>query len=330
MPRSMSPCRSCPLDKPRYLMGVGAPEDIVEGVARGIDIFDCVLPTRVARNGGLLTRRGRMNLRNARYTRRSAAGRAGLRLLLLPAFQPRLPAPPVQGRRDPRPAPGDGAQRPLHDSADGRDPRPHRRRHVRRVSTRSSWTATSCPTRKCGTRNERWRRPAQANHRKDCMNFIQAIILGIVQGVTEFIPVSSSAHLVLVPWFFGWPDPTVWPSTRSCTGARCSPSSSTSATTGQGMVRGFFRSLTTRGPWNSAPGGRLADEHNRLAWWIIIGTIPAAIIGFAVQSFFESLFASRVSRGLLPAGHRRAARPGRAIRQGPPPTGDHCAWPTFC
>jgi queuine tRNA-ribosyltransferase len=48
-------------------MGVGAPEDIVEGVARGIDIFDCVLPTRVARNGGLFTRSGRMNLRNARY-----------------------------------------------------------------------------------------------------------------------------------------------------------------------------------------------------------------------------------------------------------------------
>ncbi len=56
-----------PADKPRYLMGVGAPEDVVEGVARGIDIFDCVLPTRVARNGGLLTRGGRLNLRNARY-----------------------------------------------------------------------------------------------------------------------------------------------------------------------------------------------------------------------------------------------------------------------
>ncbi len=57
-----------PADKPRYLMGVGAPEDILEAVARGIDIFDCVLPTRVARNGGLFTRHGRLNLRNARYT----------------------------------------------------------------------------------------------------------------------------------------------------------------------------------------------------------------------------------------------------------------------
>jgi queuine tRNA-ribosyltransferase len=56
-----------PAYRPRYLMGVGAPEDILEGVSRGVDLFDCVLPTRAARNGGLLTRRGRMNLRNAQY-----------------------------------------------------------------------------------------------------------------------------------------------------------------------------------------------------------------------------------------------------------------------
>jgi queuine tRNA-ribosyltransferase len=57
-----------PGHRPRYLMGVGAPEDIIEGVARGIDIFDCVLPTRVARNGGLFSRLGRLNLRNAQYS----------------------------------------------------------------------------------------------------------------------------------------------------------------------------------------------------------------------------------------------------------------------
>jgi queuine tRNA-ribosyltransferase len=56
-----------PTDKPRYLMGVGSPEDLVNGVARGIDIFDCVLPTRVARNGSALTRIGRINLRNLQY-----------------------------------------------------------------------------------------------------------------------------------------------------------------------------------------------------------------------------------------------------------------------
>lgn len=57
-----------PVDKPRYLMGVGAPDDLVEGVARGIDLFDCVLPTRLARNAALLTRQGRINLRNARFS----------------------------------------------------------------------------------------------------------------------------------------------------------------------------------------------------------------------------------------------------------------------
>ncbi len=56
-----------PADKPRYLMGVGTPEDLVEGVARGVDIFDCVLPTRVARNGQALLRTGKFNMRNARF-----------------------------------------------------------------------------------------------------------------------------------------------------------------------------------------------------------------------------------------------------------------------
>jgi queuine tRNA-ribosyltransferase len=56
-----------PEDKPRYLMGVGTPEDLVECVARGIDMFDCVLPTRFARNGGVITRTGRYNIRNAQF-----------------------------------------------------------------------------------------------------------------------------------------------------------------------------------------------------------------------------------------------------------------------
>ncbi|MFZ2651305.1 MAG: tRNA guanosine(34) transglycosylase Tgt [Burkholderiaceae bacterium] len=56
-----------PRDKLRYLMGVGTPEDLVEGVAAGVDMFDCVLPTRNARNGHLFTRFGDLRLRNARY-----------------------------------------------------------------------------------------------------------------------------------------------------------------------------------------------------------------------------------------------------------------------
>ncbi len=56
-----------PVDKPRYLMGVGSPEDIVDGVARGVDVFDSALPTRVARNGSLFTETGRVNVLNAAY-----------------------------------------------------------------------------------------------------------------------------------------------------------------------------------------------------------------------------------------------------------------------
>jgi queuine tRNA-ribosyltransferase len=56
-----------PLHRPRYLMGVGSPEDLVNAIARGVDMFDCVLPTRLGRNGSLFTDDGRANIRNARY-----------------------------------------------------------------------------------------------------------------------------------------------------------------------------------------------------------------------------------------------------------------------
>ena len=56
-----------PQDKPRYLMGVGDPIDIIEGVIRGVDMFDCVLPTRIARHGNAFTRTGKINLRNAKF-----------------------------------------------------------------------------------------------------------------------------------------------------------------------------------------------------------------------------------------------------------------------
>lgn len=56
-----------PKDKPRYLMGVGDPIDILEGVSRGIDMFDCVLPTRIARHGNCFTKSGKINIKNAKY-----------------------------------------------------------------------------------------------------------------------------------------------------------------------------------------------------------------------------------------------------------------------
>ncbi|NOT25855.1 MAG: tRNA guanosine(34) transglycosylase Tgt [Acidobacteria bacterium] len=59
--------RRLPSDQPRYLMGAGTPEDLIECVARGVDMFDCVMPTRNARNGQLFTSQGRVNIKNARY-----------------------------------------------------------------------------------------------------------------------------------------------------------------------------------------------------------------------------------------------------------------------
>ena len=56
-----------PKNKPRYLMGVGTPEDIIEGIYRGIDMFDCVMPTRNARNGTIFTKYGRINIKNSKY-----------------------------------------------------------------------------------------------------------------------------------------------------------------------------------------------------------------------------------------------------------------------
>jgi queuine tRNA-ribosyltransferase len=63
----IEPC--LPKDRPRYLMGVGRPEDIVEAVRRGVDMFDCVMPTRNARNGFLFTRHGTLRIRNAKFAR---------------------------------------------------------------------------------------------------------------------------------------------------------------------------------------------------------------------------------------------------------------------
>ena len=64
--------RELPADRPRYLMGVGTPEDLLFGIAQGVDLFDCVLPTREARHGTLLTSRGRVKIKNARHRTSSA------------------------------------------------------------------------------------------------------------------------------------------------------------------------------------------------------------------------------------------------------------------
>jgi queuine tRNA-ribosyltransferase len=62
-------CPVLPADRPRYLMGVGRPEDLLEAVGRGIDLFDCVIPTRNGRNATAFTDQGRLRLRNLQYER---------------------------------------------------------------------------------------------------------------------------------------------------------------------------------------------------------------------------------------------------------------------
>ncbi len=70
MLESLAPvCDALPADRPRYLMGVGNPTTLVQAIALGVDMFDCVLPTRTARLGTAFSSEGRMNLRNAKYAR---------------------------------------------------------------------------------------------------------------------------------------------------------------------------------------------------------------------------------------------------------------------
>ena len=113
-----------PADQPRYLMGVGTPRGHRRRRSRaGIDMFDCVLPTRNARNGWLFTRHGDDQAAQRALPRRLAAARRRLRLLHLPQFHARLPAPPAARERDPRRAAQHAAQPALLSGADARTAR---------------------------------------------------------------------------------------------------------------------------------------------------------------------------------------------------------------
>ena len=102
-----------PRDRPRYLMGVGTPEDLLEGVARGIDMFDCVMPTRNARNACAFTSEGKVIIKNARYARDDGASGPGLHLRRVPALFAPLPSPPFCDRRNAGADPGHASQSPL-------------------------------------------------------------------------------------------------------------------------------------------------------------------------------------------------------------------------
>ena len=129
-----------PAGKPRYLMGVGTPEDLIEGVAAGVDMFDCVMPTRNARNGHLFTRFGDLRIRNARYKQDEAPIDPTCACVCLRALLARLPAPPRPLRRDAGADAGERAQPALlrrPDAPGARGARGAALRRLRRAVPRS-------------------------------------------------------------------------------------------------------------------------------------------------------------------------------------------------
>jgi undecaprenyl-diphosphatase len=126
------------------------------------------------------------------------------------------------------------------------------------------------------------------------MNAFQALILGIVQGATEFIPISSSGHLVLVPWLLDWAEPGLAFDTIVHWGTLVA------------VLAVFWREFVALArAWGRSLMERNLDQTEaRLAWLIIVGTLPAALIGFLWKDFFESLFGSpgRVAALLLVTG----------------------------
>jgi undecaprenyl-diphosphatase len=112
------------------------------------------------------------------------------------------------------------------------------------------------------------------------MDLVQAIILGILQGATEFIPVSSSGHLVLVPWLLGWESPGLVFDTVVHWGTLVAVLAYFWRDWWV-LIRAWMRGLF-RWEWG--------DPDARLMWLIALGTVPAVVIGYLLEDFFEALF----------------------------------------
>ena len=113
------------------------------------------------------------------------------------------------------------------------------------------------------------------------MTYIQALILGLIQGLTEFIPVSSSAHLIVVPWLFGWTNPalTSLPFDVALHLGTLLAVLAYFAADWLRLLRAGIASLVERRI------GR--DPDRRLAWLLVIGSIPGAVIGALAESKIE-------------------------------------------
>ncbi len=142
------------------------------------------------------------------------------------------------------------------------------------------------------------------------MSIIQALILGIVQGLTEYIPVSSTAHLILVPWLLGWNlDPQ----------AKFVFDILIQWGTLVGVVIYFWRDIWAilRGVFNDAKARKIGSTPDaRLGWWVILATIPAVIAGVLFKNTVEKLYTQYLiiaiimiaAAGLMIAAERRGRR----------------------
>jgi undecaprenyl-diphosphatase len=115
------------------------------------------------------------------------------------------------------------------------------------------------------------------------MNLFQALILGLVQGITEYIPISSSAHLVLVPWFLGWPDPSFEFEVLVQWGTLVGVIIFFRADILQ-IVRAVLAGLLKAKPFETFEA--------RLGWLVVIATIPAVVLGLLLKDYFEAAFSA--------------------------------------
>jgi undecaprenyl-diphosphatase len=115
---------------------------------------------------------------------------------------------------------------------------------------------------------------------EDILTLWQAILLGLLQGLTEFLPISSSGHLVIIPYLLHWPEPGLFMDAMLHTG------------TVVAIIFYFYDDIVrlARALFQSLRERSLADPDSRLAWSLVIGTIPAAIIGFFLEDWFARLF----------------------------------------
>lgn len=114
----------------------------------------------------------------------------------------------------------------------------------------------------------------------ESIDLIQAIILGFIQGATEFIPISSSGHLVIAPWLFGWEKPSLLFDTMLHWGTLLAILV-VFWRDFLAMIRAWFQSIARRS---------LADPDARIAWFIIVGTLPAVVAGLLFEDQLEAIF----------------------------------------